>query len=196
MDLNENTRSSHATGIARWARDVNWDPHNVHTHTHTHTQESKNEKRGRKGKSGRGGLRPLKKEAKYLSRKHFTICSWNRASASKQGAVLERLACDWCPLPTGNEDTPRNATWTERLPGHPEAQRASSGDRNWQCTNTITNINKHYVHMISHNSQYTNTSITSINIMFTSWDCNWQYTNITSANIMFTSSVVIGNILT
>ena len=47
-------------------------------------QQERNEERGGKGKCGREGLRRNMSKAERLSRKHFRICSWNCASASKR----------------------------------------------------------------------------------------------------------------
>ena len=81
-----------ATGIACRPRDVDRAPHNAHTHKQTRRRRrTKRGKRRGKGKSGRGGLRPMRKKADRLSRKNFRICSWNCAGASKRRAVLERL---------------------------------------------------------------------------------------------------------
>ena len=51
-------------------------------------------KRGGKRTSGCGGLRRNMTKSERLSRKYFRICSWNCASASRWGPVLEILAYD------------------------------------------------------------------------------------------------------
>ena len=47
----------------------------------------------------------------------------------------------WCPLPTGNLNVPRKATWTEWLNGHLEVWRAGNGSCNLQGpTNTVPTV--------------------------------------------------------
>ena len=66
MDLNQNTRSRHATGIAHRVRDVDRDPHNVHARTHARTHEEEEEERERKvvNKVGRRRLQTHHEEGR------------------------------------------------------------------------------------------------------------------------------------
>ena len=109
-----------ATGIVRQAQDVNQDS----------PRTKKRGKRGGKRTSGYEGLRLNMTKSECLSRKYFRICSWNCASVSRWGAVLERLAYafDVLCLQLGNKNTPRKATRTEWFPGRPESRHSRNGD--------------------------------------------------------------------
>ena len=55
----------------------------------------KQRKRSGKRRSGHGGQRRQMRKADGLSKRYFRICSWNCASASRRGSVLEKMVYDF-----------------------------------------------------------------------------------------------------
>ena len=89
----------------RQAREVNQD-------TPRHTK--KRGKRGGKRTLVPAGLRRNMTKSERLSRKYFRICSWNCASVSRRGAVLEILVYDFDVICLQETRThPEKATRTE-----------------------------------------------------------------------------------
>ena len=55
----------------------------------------KQRNRGGKRRSGRGRQRRKTRKADRLSKRYFRVCSWNCASATRRGAVLEKMVYDF-----------------------------------------------------------------------------------------------------